>query len=165
MQKMAFEDLINSDGASRITEVELIYRSKCKASERRSISSSSAAYQALMDSWDMNKIELQEQFKVMLLDRKNGCMGISTVATGGITSCLVDLKIVFATAIKASATKIILAHNHPSGNTVPSLEDKSLTERFAQVGMLLQLPVIDHLIVTKEGYTSFADEGFILSGR
>ena len=150
---------------SQVAEVELIYRNKMKASERPFVRTSTDAYNLLLKSWDMNKIELQEQFRVMLLDRKNSCLGISTVATGGITSCVVDLKLVFAMALKSRATNIIIAHNHPSGNMIPSEADKTLTARFAEAGKLLELPVLDHLIVTKEGYTSFIDEGLLRNTR
>lgn len=143
------------------TEVELIYRSKTKASERQKITTSKDAYDLLMKAWDENKIDLVEQFKIVLLDRNNSCMGISTVSTGSMTACIVDPKIVFATALKARATGIILAHNHPSGNVKQSDADQKLTTEFAKAGKILELPVIDHLIVTKDGYTSFADEGLM----
>lgn len=145
----------------KITEVELVYRNKAKVSERPEVRISDDAYELLMKSWDMDKIELQEQFRVMLLDRKNSCIGVSTIATGGMVDCLVDAKLVFATALKAGASSIILAHNHPSGNCKPSPSDKSLTERFAAAGKLLEIAVLDHLIVSKEGFTSFADNGLI----
>ncbi len=152
----------HSNDNFKVTEVELIYRNKTKSSERPTVRISNDAYDILYKSWDMNKIELQEQFKIMLLDRKNSCIGISTLATGGISGCLVDLKIAFATALKSRASCIILAHNHPSGNTIPSEADKSITQKFTEAGKLLDLNVLDHLIITKEGYTSFADEGLMM---
>lgn len=144
-----------------VTEVELIYRNKSKANERPSIRTSMDAYHLLLRTWDENKIELQEQFRIVLLDKKSGCMGISTVATGGINNCLVDLKIAFALALKATASSMIIAHNHPSGNPKPSEADKTLTHRFYEAGKLLDLNVLDHIIVTKETYTSLADEGLM----
>lgn len=144
-----------------VTEVELVYRNKTKASLRPSIRTSTDAYNLFLRAWDMDKIELQEHFKILLLDRSNRCMGISTLATGGITQCVVDLRLAFATAIKASACNIILAHNHPSGNTKPSEADKTLTERFTLAGKILDLKVLDHIIVTKENYLSMADEGLM----
>lgn len=146
---------------SQVTEVDLVYRNKRKAAERPPVSNCNDAYSLFVESWDMDKIELQEQFRVMLLDRKNSCLGISTVATGGMTSCVVDLKIVFAMSLKAKATSIILAHNHPSGNRSPSNADKTITAKFIEAGKLLELPVLDHLIVTKEGFTSLAEEGLL----
>jgi DNA repair protein RadC len=146
---------------SRVAEVELVYRNKARVSERSLVKESKAAYELLLKTWDMDKIELQEQFRVLLLDRKNGCMGISTIATGGISACVADPKIAFALALKASAASIIIAHNHPSGNKTPSAADESLTRRFAAAGQILDLPVLDHLIITREGYTSLADEGYM----
>ena len=117
-----------------------------------------------MQTWDEDKIELQEQFRVLLLDRKSSCLAVSTIASGGISSCVVDLKLVFATAIKACASAIVLAHNHPSGNKAASNEDKTLTSKFVEAGKILDIQVLDHIIVTKEGYTSFADEGALSGG-
>ncbi|HYF32502.1 MAG TPA: JAB domain-containing protein [Chitinophagaceae bacterium] len=142
-----------------ITEVELIYRNPVKPSERKQVKTSQQAYDLLLASWDMNKIELLEEFKMLLLDRNNACIGISTIAKGGIHACVVDPKIVFATALKARACGLIFAHNHPSGSLVPSDEDLQLTQRFASAGQLLSINVLDHLIVTPHAYKSFADEG------
>lgn len=155
--------LFNDQPANQndIAEVELVYRSKTKLSERQKITSSRDAYDLLMKAWDENKIELVEQFKIVLLDRANTCLGVSTVATGGITGCVCDARIVFATALKARASSIILAHNHPSGNLKPSEADKKLTEAFKKAGKVLEVSVLDHLIVTKEGYSSFADDGML----
>lgn len=146
---------------SIITEVELIYRNKQDAKDRPIIKSSQDAYEIFTKTWNMDKIELAEHFRMILLDKKNSCLGVSTIATGGISSCLVDLKIAFATALKARASGIILAHNHPSGNLKQSPQDEKLTENFMKVGKILDLPILDHLIVTKNGYTSFADLGLI----
>lgn len=147
--------------ALKVTEVELRYRNKCKASERPIVNSSKDAYRILFNSWDQDKIELQEQFRVMLLDRKNSVLAVTTLATGGISSCVVDLKLTFATALKGCASSIIIAHNHPSGNTKPSLEDQKLTHSFYRAGKILELPLLDHIVITKEGYTSFSDEGLL----
>ncbi|MDI1254566.1 MAG: JAB domain-containing protein [Flavobacterium sp.] len=127
------------------------------------IKSSYDAYALFTDSWEDGKMELQEQFRVMLLDRKNSVMGIATVATGGMSDCMVDLKLVFALALKARASSIIVAHNHPSGNDKFSDADKKLTTKLVGVGKMLDLPVLDHLVITKHGYSSFADNGLIQS--
>ncbi len=107
----------------------------------------------------MNKIELVEQFMIVLLNRGNSCLGISNISTGGISACLVDPKIVFVTVLKARASSVILAHNHPSGNLKPSLADIELTKKLKEGGALLDVSVLDHLIVTPFSYYSFADDG------
>ncbi len=151
-----------SDAVSlQVTEVELVYRNKSKASERPIVKTSKDAYNIFFSTWDQDKIELQEQFRVMLLDRKSSVLAVTTLSTGGLSSCIVDLKLAFATAIKGLASSIIIAHNHPSGNLKPSAEDQSLTTKFATAGKLLELPLLDHIIVTNEGYTSFCDEGLL----
>lgn len=70
-----------------------------------------------------------------------------------------DPKLVFAAALKSNCQSIILGHNHPSGNLIPSFQDERLTKRLVEAGKFLDLPVLDHIIVTSEGYFSFADEG------
>ena len=153
MKSAAIQTLFN------VTEVELVYRNKVNPADRPKVTSSSSAYDILMEAWDMNKIELVEQFSILLLDRCNSCIGISTISQGGISACIVDPKIVFATALKARASSIILAHNHPSGNLKPSEADKTITKSLVAGGHILDLKVLDHLIVTPRSYYSFADEG------
>lgn len=155
---------MNTDNVSNlfsVTEVEIIYRNKTKASDRRPVKSSQDAYQLLLMAWDMNKIELVEQFKIILLDRKNSCIGIADISTGGVTSCVADARIIFSTALKAMATGLVLSHNHPSGNLLPSAVDIELTKKLAQAGKFLEIDVLDHLIVTPSGYYSMADEGLM----
>lgn len=142
-----------------VTEVDLVYRNQTNPEECATVTQPDDAYDLFLKTWDMDKIDLQEQFRIMLLDRSHHCLGVSTVATGGIALCLVDLKIVFALALKARASSIILAHNHPSGSKLPSKADEDLTTRFMAAGKILDLPVLDHLIVTRDGFMSFANEG------
>ena len=146
---------------NKVTEVDLIYRNKQRPSERPRIINSKSAHDLFLESWNKDKIELQEQFKVMLLDRNNSCLGISHVSTGGVSACVVDPKIIFATALKAGASAIILAHNHPSGNLKPSNADRDITGRLCFAGGVLEIPVLDHIIITNEGYLSFADDGLL----
>jgi DNA repair protein RadC len=147
------------DALYKISEVELVYRTKVKASERPSVNTSGDAYNILMQYWDENKIELLEQFKILLLNRASRVIGISDISTGGVAGTVVDPKIVFSTALKANASSIILAHNHPSGNLQPSKEDNAVTSKMREAGSFLDLRVLDHLIVTKDGYYSYADAG------
>ncbi len=149
----------NMDFSAKVAEIELVYRSKVKASDRPKVNSSLDAYELLHETWDMDKLELQEQFRVILLDRGNKVLGISTIASGGVSDCLVDLKLVFAAAIKAKSSAIILSHNHPSGNLTFSDADMRLTQKFATAGNMIDVKVLDHVLVTAEGYKSLADCG------
>lgn len=145
----------------QITEIEVSYKTKLSSSDRPRITDSQDAYKLLLQSWDQNKIELIEQFKVLFLNRDNKVLGVYDVSSGGLTDILVDPRLIFAAALKANAVSIILAHNHPSGNVKPSRADKDLTARIKQGGELLAIDVIDHVIVTKDGFLSLADEGLL----
>jgi len=144
-----------------VNEIEIIYRNPVPYQDRIQIRSSATAYEVLRAMWDLNRMELVEQFKILLLDQKNNCLAVSDIATGGMSSCLADPKVIFATALKARATSLILAHNHPSGNLTLSEPDKVLTRKLKDGGKLLDIAVLDHLIVTPHNYLSFADDGLM----
>lgn len=155
MNKLCVPDLY------KVSEIQIIYRNKIPANDRPKVTSSKEAFNLFISSWDMNRIELVEQFKIMLLNRGNRVMGISEISTGGICGCNADPKIAFGTAVKAGACGIILAHNHPSGNLEPSLPDKNLTAKFKSAGRFLDIEVLDHFIVGPRSYYSFMDEGLM----
>lgn len=141
------------------SEVELIYKSKVKASQRPQITSSYSAYQVALKAWDSNKIELLEQFKVLMLSNNNKVLGVLEASSGGITGTIVDLRIIFSALLKANATAYIIVHNHPSGKLVPSDADRQITRKIKEASKILEITLLDHLIITTEGYYSFADEG------
>ncbi|MEP6673647.1 MAG: JAB domain-containing protein [Ferruginibacter sp.] len=142
-----------------VSEVELIYRSKVKPSNRVTIRSPKDAYDIFLKLWDVNKIDFVEEFKVMFLNKANKVLGIYHISSGGLTSTIADIRIVFAAALKINACAIIVCHNHPSGGVKPSMADSQLTKNFTLAGSFLQIILFDHLIITTEGYFSFADEG------
>ena len=88
-------------------------------------------------------------------------LGLVSISQGGVTGTVADPKLIFVAALKAAASYIILVHNHPSENLKASAEDLKLTKKLVEVGKLLDILVVDHLIITKEGYYSFCDEGLI----
>lgn len=143
---------------SKVAEVELIYKTKVKVSEMVKITSSKDAYETLLAGWDENLIDFLEQFKIILVNRASKVLGVYEVSKGGMSMVSVDVKVVFIAALKAGASGLILAHNHPSGQLRPSEADKQLTERIRQAGKILDISILDHLIVTSEGYYSFVDE-------
>lgn len=143
----------------KVSEVELIYRSKVKAVDRPVVSDSKTAYQILLQSWDENKIDLPEQFKILLLNAPNRCLGVAEIGIGGMSSCIADPKLIFTTALKGKASKLILAHNHPTGNLEPSKADIELTRKIVEADRLLDISVVDHLIFTKDSYKSLCHMG------
>lgn len=144
-----------------VSEIELSYLPKLKPSALRKISGQEDAYKVFIKTWDKSKINLCEQLKVMLLNRANRILGICTLTSGTVSGTLVDPKQVFSVALKANASKIILAHNHPSGNLVPSRGDFDMTQKIKAGSDILDLKFLDHMIVTTEGFYSFASEGVI----
>jgi len=155
------EKPFNRSSLFQVSEISVSYRPNFRASQRPKITSSREAFDILMDSWDLDRIELQEQFKIILLNRANRVMGIYEVSSGGISGTLADPKLIFGTALKCCASGLILVHNHPSGNLVPSQEDSSITRKLQSAAALLDIQLHDHLIICSEGYYSFADEGMI----
>ncbi|MBN8651425.1 MAG: JAB domain-containing protein [Cyclobacteriaceae bacterium] len=145
----------------QVAEIQLSYKTMVKPSERPKINSSRDAYNILLQTWDDDKIEFVEQFKVLLINRANRVLGIVAISTGGMTGTVADPKIIFASALKANACSLILAHNHPSGNRQPSQADIDLSRKVREGGKLLEIQVLDHIIVTTEGYTSLSDEGLM----
>lgn len=102
-----------------------------------------------------------EEFWVLLLNKANEVFSRERLSTGGMSGTVVDAKILFKTAFDARAAAVIAIHNHPSGSLQPSQADTDLTRRLRKAGELLDLPLLDHLIVSERGYYSFADEGML----
>ena len=155
------EQSFNSDVLSKAAEIEVVYKSTVKASERPVIKTSGDAARILRNHWEEGKMDLLEQFKVLFLNKANKVLCIYNVSSGGITSTVVDSRLIFGTALKINATAMVLSHNHPSGNLKPSKADEELTQKIKAGGKLLDITILDHLIITSEGYFSFADEGLL----
>ncbi len=146
---------------SNIAEVKLSYSAKVKPSERPQISSSKDALTICKSLWPADTIELKEFFYTLLLDRANKVLGAVRIGEGGISGTVADVRHIFQSAILSNCSSLILAHNHPSGNTQPSEADIKLTRKIAKAGELHDIKVLDHVILTCENYYSFADEGMI----
>lgn len=144
-----------------ISEIKLKYSPNRLKQERTQIYNSQSAYKVLLDTWNMDTIELYEEFKVLLLNRANEVLGIYILSKGGLSATMVDLRLLFAVVLKSASSCIILAHNHPSGNLKPSEADKKLYLSVQKVADYLDVNVLDNLIVSKVGYYSFVDENVV----
>ncbi len=144
----------------KVSEVEINYKNKVKASDRVKIAGSKDAYDVLCQLWS-DKIEYVEEFYILLLNKANRVLGFAKISEGGTSGTVADAKRIYQNALKANACSIILSHNHPSGNTNPSEADIALTRKMKEAGSFLDIAVLDHVIVTTEGYYSFADEGLL----
>lgn len=153
--------MVQEQNAFKVAEVQVSYKPDYNISERPKITSSQQTYLLLIQQWDMGKIALLEEFKVILLNRSNHVLGIVDISMGGVSGTYVDPKVVFAVALKGNASGIILTHNHPSGSIRPSEADIKLTKRLVECGKLLDINVWDHIILSENSYYSFADDGMI----
>ncbi len=102
-----------------------------------------------------------EEFWIVYLNNSNKVISKSQLSKGGITGTMVDVRLVFKTAIENGATGMILCHNHPSGSLVASEADKQITRKLKGAGEQLDIKILDHVIVTENGWLSFADEGLL----
>jgi len=100
-----------------------------------------------------------EEFWLLMLNKANEVFARERLSTGGMSGTVVDIKLVLKAAIDAKAAAFIAIHNHPSGNLQPSQADIDLTRKLKQSGAMIDLPLLDHLIISERGYYSFADEG------
>lgn len=106
-----------------------------------------------------DNIGIFEEFHIVLLNQANNTIGNVRIGQGGITATLVDPKLIAKYAVESLATQVILTHNHPSGQLIPSEADKQMTRKIKEGLKLLDINVMDHIIITEESYYSFADEG------
>ena len=121
----------------------------------------SAMGQELLRPFFSTCMNHHEQFWLLLLNIGNKVIGAVQVSSGGLSATVADPKMIFGAALCAQASGIILAHNHPSGTLRPSEEDIILTRKLVEASRLLQMKLMDHLILTTDGYFSFADNGML----
>lgn len=107
------------------------------------------------------KDERREVFAVVFLNRANRINHFEIVSEGGITGTIADTRVILRKALEADAVSIILSHNHPSGSLKPSRADEELTRKIKEAARFFDINVTDHIIVSNEGYYSFADEGIL----
>lgn len=143
----------------QIAEVKISYSHKIKPTNQLKIASSKETYDCLVPAWE--DIDYRESFAVLLLSRGNRVLGLNVISKGGVSGTVTDVKTIYQAALKANASGIILAHNHPSGTLQASSADIAITNNIKKAGDILDIQVLDHIIITSEGYYSFADEGMM----
>ena len=143
-----------------LSEISINYNPSMKLSTLPKILTSKDAEQQFRSLWS-DKMNYIEEMYLLMLNRANKVLGFTKISQGTTTGTVVDAKVIFQTALKANACSIILCHNHPSGNLRPSEQDIRITKNIKDAGKLMEISLYDHLILTGEGYYSFADEGMI----
>jgi DNA repair protein RadC len=154
-----FKGIGEAKAISIIAALELGRRRKETISTMRvQVSTSIDVYEAMVSRFkDLN----HEEFWIIVLNRANKITSSHLISKGGQAGTIADPKIIFNIALENHAASLILAHNHPSGNLKPSQADLELTRKLRSAGNLLDIPVLDHLIITDQGFLSFADEGIL----
>ena len=163
LAKLSVKDLMKFKGIGEAKAISIVAalelgrrRKESEHIKRPKITSSSSVYEIMKPVL----LDLKhEEFWAVLLNRSNLVLEKVSISSGGVSGTLADPKIIFKAALDKLASSIILVHNHPSGNLKPSHQDVQLTKKMVQSGRILEIPVLDHVIFTDNGYYSFADEG------
>ena len=142
-----------------VGEVELSYKPKFKSLHQ--VTCSEDAYKYMLSTYKKGTICYKEYFKVLFLNQANQILGYTLISEGGLTETTADVRLIFQAALLTNSVALILAHNHPSGNLKPSQSDLDITKKLKNSCDLLDISLLDHLIITKDNYFSFADEGLI----
>jgi DNA repair protein RadC len=161
--KASIAELSNFKGIGEAKAISIIAaleigrrRNDAESPVSEQIGSSRDAYnQMKRHLMDLN----HEEFWILLTGRSQKFIAKELVSKGGLSATIVDPKIIFGLALQHQASHIFLVHNHPSGNLKPSHEDLHITKKLVDAGQLLDIKILDHLIITNEGFFSFADEG------
>jgi len=145
---------------NKISEIKVSY--KPKIMNNPLIKSSDDVFKYLVPFYNNDTLALQEKFLVMYLNRQHKILGVFPLSIGGITSTVVDIRLLISVALKVAATSIIISHNHPSGNNYPSDADKEITKKIKDACKLFDITVLDHMIIVSDKkYLSFTDEGLM----
>ncbi|MCY7350215.1 MAG: DNA repair protein RadC [Cytophagaceae bacterium] len=165
LAKLSIKDLSKFQGIGEARAITIVAalelgrrRKETESREKPKITSSRDAYEILRP----HLMDLpHEEFWVILLNRANQVIRPVQISAGGVSGTVADPKIIFKAALEHLASAVILGHNHPSGNLQPSQADRDLTRKLKEAGLLLDIPVLDHVILSDRTYLSFADEGYL----
>lgn len=143
---------------SILAAMEIAARKHAHVSRSTRINSSRDAYNLLRGYLEDQPTE---SFRVMFLNQANGVLATEKMSEGGITATVIDVRVIMKRALEHGACALLLAHNHPSGNLKPSDQDLRITRNIREAARLLDINVVDHLIISQQGYMSFSDEGIM----
>ena len=165
LSRLTINDLMKYNGIGEAKAVTIAAalelgrrRRFSEALEKPSIKNSQVAYECFYAHLsDLN----HEQFWIMLLNNANKVIRLEKIGVGGMTGTTADPKKIFKCALENNAASVMLCHNHPSGNVVPSNADKQITNNLVKAGQFLEIKILDHIIIGNDNYFSFADEGLL----
>jgi DNA repair protein RadC len=162
---LSIKDLTKFKGVGEVKAISIATaleigrrRASQEIPEKPTISKSQDAYLILKNHLSDLRTE---EFWAIFLNQSNKVIHIAQLTQGGINQAIVDIRILFKTALDHFSTGIIISHNHPSGNLKPSKEDLDITKKIKEAGNMLNIQLLDHLIITQNSYLSFSDEGLL----
>jgi DNA repair protein RadC len=146
---------------NNLPEFKLSYKKKGSFSEMYPIKDPESAADMCRRCFNHYTIDWKEEAIVIALNRSNLVLGFFRISSGGVSGTVVDPKVVFQAALTSNACRLILAHNHPSGILKPSQGDRDITDKLVKGGKFLDIDIVDHIIITSEGYLSFQEQGWL----
>lgn len=165
LSRLTINDLMKYNGIGEAKAVSIAAalelgrrRRFSEALEKPSIKNSQVAYECFYAH--LSDLD-HEQFWIMLLNNANKVIKLEKIGVGGMTGTTADPKKIFKSALENNATSVMLCHNHPSGNIIPSSADKKITENLVKAAIFLEIKILDHIIIGNDNYFSFADEGLL----
>ena len=163
--RLSVQDLMQYKGMGEAKAIAIVAALELGRRRQQATVKEKPIIRSSKDAYDFIGHRLQdipfEEFWILLLNRSGKVIEEIKISSGGISATVVDVRLIMKKAIHSLAESIILIHNHPSGNLSPSTQDKSLTHQISDAAKLFNMKVLDHLIITDNGYFSFADEGLI----
>jgi DNA repair protein RadC len=165
LARLSVKDLTKIKGIGEAKAISIISALELGRRRNESITPGRPRITNSIDVAELMKRDLMdlnhEEFWIIILNRANYVLRKDQISRGGISGTVADPKLIFKSALDQGGSSIILAHNHPSGNLQPSQADITLTKTLKEAGKFLEIPVLDHIIVSDNSYFSFADEGMI----
>ena len=165
LARLSITDLTRIKGIGKAKAISIVSALELGRRRKETHPSAKPRITCSADAVDVIKPDLldldHEEFWIIILNRANYVLKKIQISRGGISGTVADPKLIFKSALEQSGSSIILIHNHPSGNLQPSQADISLTKNLKEAGKFMEIPVLDHIIVSDNCYFSFADEGLI----
>lgn len=143
-----------------VAELKVSYEPTTRTNVR--IKNVDDAFKVFSEMWDKELFHIQEQFCALFINRANEVIGFRTISTGSLDATTIDIKLVLTLALQCRAVGVLIAHNHPSGNAKPSASDNNVTYKLKEACQAVDLTLLDHLILTSDGYYSYADKTKLL---
>jgi len=165
LARLSVKDLTRIKGIGEAKAISIVSALELGRRRKESVAPGKPRITNSIDVVEMIKQDLldlnHEEFWIVILNRANYVLRKNKISSGGISGTVADPKLIFKSALDYRGSSIILVHNHPSGNLQPSQADITLTKTLKEAGKFLEIPVLDHIIVSDNSYFSFADEGIM----